>query len=109
MPVVIVLALMPVQFGLWWHAKQAVDTAAEECVDAAQAEGANIVSDGRAGAYFILDRAGNVTNVAVSVTSTPDAVTCTVTGILNFSVVGTFEVRAAATGPIEQFIAGNTR
>ena len=35
MPVLIMLVLIPVQVGLWWHAKQAAETAADEALDAA--------------------------------------------------------------------------
>jgi Flp pilus assembly protein TadG len=36
MPILIALVLVPIQVGLWWHAKQVADGAAREAVDAAQ-------------------------------------------------------------------------
>ena len=54
MPVLILLVLLPVQVGLWWHAKQAAETAAEEALDAAQVTGAT-TTDGQIGAQFMFE------------------------------------------------------
>lgn len=80
MPVLIVLVLLPMQFALWWHGKQAADLAAEEGLDAAQAFGAAIAEDGRGGAYDVLAQAGNLTDVSVQVTATATTVTVEVRG-----------------------------
>lgn len=109
MPVLIVLALMPMQFALWWHAKQAADTAAEECVEAAQVIGADVNTAGVAGARAILGQAGNLTNVVISPSPTADTIVCVVTGDLNYSIIGTYSVSARAEGSIERFIAEDDR
>lgn len=109
MPVLIVLVLLPMQFALWWHGKQAADLAAEQGLDAAQAYGAAIVEDGRRGAHDVLSQAGNLTDVSVQVTSTATTVTVEVRGRLDYSIVGAFTVTSRASGPIERFIPVNER
>ena len=109
MPVLIILVLLPIQFALLWHGKQAADLAAEEAVEAAQVVGADPTIDGAAGAYAILGQAGNLTNVVVTVTITTDSVIVDVTGTLDYSILGTYTVTARAEGPLERFIAEHDR
>ena len=109
MPVLLLLALLPMQFALWWHGKQAAELAAEEGLNAAQAYGAEIIDDGRRGAYGVLSQAGNLTDVSVTITSNATTITVEVRGKLDYSVIGTFTVAARASGPIERFIPANER
>ncbi len=109
MPVLIILVLLPIQFALLWHGKQAADLAAEEAVEAAQVVGADPTIDGTAGAYAILGQAGNLTNVVVTVTTTTDSVIVDVSGTLDYSILGTYTVTARAEGPLERFIAEHDR
>ena len=110
MPVLIVLVLLPMQFALWWHAKQSADTAAEECVEAAQVIGADVAGDGVNGARTILSQAGNLTNVVITPVASADTITCTITGDLNYAIINVgFSVTARAEGPIEEFIAEDDR
>lgn len=109
MPVLILLVLVPVQVGLWWHAKQAAETAAVEAVDAAQVQGAT-AADGQAGAEAILGQAGNLDRAIVNVDRTATVVNVTVTGQLSFSIFpGPWNVTAHAEGPVEQFIPADER
>lgn len=104
MPVLIVLVMLLVQVGLWWHAKQAAEVAAEEAVDAAKFATAT-TADGEAGAAAILSQAGNLRNVTVTVNRGAEAVTVDIQGDLGFSVFpGGWSVRAHAEAPIERFI-----
>jgi Flp pilus assembly protein TadG len=105
MPVLIILVLLPIQFALLWHGKQAADLAAEEAVEAAQVVGADPATDGAAGAYAILGQAGNLIDVVVTVTTTTDSVIVDVSGTLDYSILGTYTVTARAEGPLERFIA----
>jgi Flp pilus assembly protein TadG len=110
MPILIVLVLMPIQFALWWHGKQAADIAAEECVEAAQVLGADVAIDGAGGARAILGQAGNLTNVVITPTATAaDTIECVITGDLDYAVIGHFSVTATAEGPIEHFVAEDDR
>ena len=109
MPVLIMLVLIPVQVGLWWHAKQAAEVAADEALDAAQVAGAT-AADGQIGAQAILGQAGNLEHVVVTVDRTGTDVTVTITGQLGFSIFpGAWSVTAHAEGPIEQFLAADER
>ncbi len=104
MPVLIILVLIPVQVGLWWHAKQAAEIAASEALDAAQVENAT-AADGQAGASAILGQAGNLENVIITVDRSVSAVAVTVSGDLGFSLFpGAWGVTAHAEGEIERFI-----
>jgi len=103
MPVLIMLVLIPVQVGLWWHANQAAETAADEALDAAQVESAT-VADGRAGATAILGQAGNLENVVIDVDRSGTTVSVTVSGQLGFSIFpGPWSVTAHDQGPTERF------
>ncbi len=109
MPVLIVLVLIPVQVGLWWHAKQAAETAAGEALDAAQVESAT-AARGQAGASAILSQAGNLENVTIHVDRSATTVAVTVSGELGFSLFpGAWGVTAHAEGEIERFIAPGER
>jgi Flp pilus assembly protein TadG len=110
MPVLLVLVLLPMQFALWWHAKQAADLAAEEAVEAAQVvEAADVGEQARAGALAVLSEAGNLTDVTVSASTTSSSVIVEVRGTLNYSIIGTFTVTARAEGPLERFVPANQR
>lgn len=111
MPVMLIVIMLVFQVGLFWHAKQAADTAAEEAVDAAQVASAT-EADGYAGANAILSQAGNLRDVQVTVTrdDASGVVTATVTGrapsIIPF---GSWSVAAQARGSIERFVPAGER
>ena len=111
MPSLIIVIMMVFQVGMFWHAKQAADVAAEEAVDAAQVATAT-EADGYSGAATILGQAGNLRNAEVSVTRDEAAgvVTVTITGnapsIIPF---GSWGVAATAQGSIEKFIPADER
>ncbi len=111
MPVLIIVIMMVFQVGLFWHAKQAADVAAEEAVDSAQVATAT-EADGYAGAATILGQAGNLTdaNVIVDRDEAAGIVTVIITGnapsIIPF---GTWGVTAQAQGSIEEFVSAADR
>ena len=111
MPVLIIVIMMVFQVGLFWHAKQAADVAAEEAVDSAQVATAT-EADGYAGAATILGQAGNLSDATVTVYRDEAAgiVTVTITGnapsIIPF---GTWGVTAQAQGSIEEFMSAADR
>ena len=110
MPVLIVLVLLPFHVGLWWYAKDAVDMAAEQCVQAAKLASPDPASAGVDGARSILSQAGNVTNVAIVPSVTTDTATCTVTGEMAYRVVPiSVSVTGRATSALERFIAPGDR
>lgn len=104
MPVVIALVLVPIQLGLWWHAKAVADAAAREAVDAAQVASAS-EADGAAAAHRFLDMAGNIEEPKVVISITAETVTVEVTGRAPRLLPGfDWDVTARAVGPIERFI-----
>ncbi len=111
MPVMLIVVMLVFQVALFWHAKQAADTAAEEAVDSAQVATAT-ESDGYTGANTILAQAGNLRDVQVIVTRdvAGGIVTATVTGrapsIIPF---GSWNVSAQAQGSIERFVPADER
>lgn len=104
MPVLMLLVLMPMQVGLWWHGKQAAEVAAEHAADAAAASAAPPEA-AQQGATAILGQAGNLRNVTLHVSQNGDTVAVDITGELGFSLFpGGWTVRAHAEKPIERFI-----
>ncbi len=104
MPILIALVLVPIQVGLWWHAKQVADGAAREAVDAAQVISAT-EADGERAAHRFLDVAGNIDQPQVTVTIAADLVTVEVTGRAPRLLPGfDWQVTAQAVAPIERFI-----
>ena len=111
MPVMLIVVMLVFQVALFWHAKQAADTAAEEAVDAAQVATATD-ADGYAGADTILSQAGNLRDVQVSITRdlASGVVTATVTGRAPSIIpIGSWRVSAQAQGSIERFIPADER
>ena len=111
MPAVLVLIMLIFQVGLFWHAKQAADVAAEEAVESAQLAAAS-EADGLAGANSILGQAGNLQNVVVIVDRDigTGLVTVTVSGEAPAIVpFGNWRVEAQAQGSIERFIPAGER
>lgn len=111
MPIVLVLIMLIFQVGLFWHAKQSADVAAEEAVEAAQLADAT-EQDGVAGAEAILDQAGNLRDARISVdrNAATGTVTVTVSGAAPAIVpFGSWRVEAQAQGSIERFIPAGER
>ncbi len=111
MPVMIIVVMLVFQVGLFWHAKQAADVAAEEGVDAAQVATAT-EADGHAGANTVLSQAGNLrdTNVQVTRDLATGVVTVTVTGNAPSIVpFGSWTVSSQAHGSIERYIPPGQR
>ncbi|NNE74298.1 MAG: hypothetical protein HKN26_11585 [Acidimicrobiales bacterium] len=104
-PVILVIVLTPVQIGLFYHARQAADLAAERYVDAARAYQATS-ADGVAAANQILNQGGNLADAQIIPGAQgPDTVSVTIRGNLNYSIVpGTWSVEASAEGAVERFI-----
>ena len=108
-PVFFVMVLLPIHFALWWHAKQTIDLAAEEALDAAQIEGSS-EGDGVAAANAVIGQVGNIENPTVSVQIAGDVVTVQITGRSRFRVVpGGWHMSSTAEGRVERFIGAQER
>jgi len=103
-PAVLFWIMLIVQYGLWWHAKQVVNAAAIEAVDAAQVPAGSEAQGDRAARSF-LSQTGNLSQVTVTVERTPAFVTAEVTGNAPQLVPGfAWSVTARSQGPVERFI-----
>ena len=103
-PAVMLWLMLIVQYGLWWHAKQVANAAAAEAVDAAQLpDGTEL--HGRVAAQGFLVQSGNLTDVVITVTRTPQVVSAEVSGEAPQLVPGfDWSVTARSHGPVERFV-----
>jgi Flp pilus assembly protein TadG len=109
MPVVLMLVLLIVQFGLWLHARQVATAAAQEGLVAAQVE-TGTAAAGHARAVAFLAQTGGLRGTSVDasrdVTTARVAVTGTTPAVLPGTALG---VSAVAQGPVERFVADGDR
>ena len=105
MPVVLLLVMLIVQFGLWLHAQHVATAAAQEGLVAAQAEsGTNAQGHSRAEAF--LAQAGGLRETQVGVVRDTQRARVEVVGITPAVVPGLMlEVSVVAEGPVERFVA----
>lgn len=106
-PALILLIMVVIQFGLWYHAQHVVQAAAQEGARAARAEGAT-ANDGleRAMAFVAQVGGDSVNGAEVTSDRSADGVTVRVTGTAPAVVPGLrLGVRAAAASPLEEFTA----
>jgi Flp pilus assembly protein TadG len=107
-PLLGLLLMLVVQFGVWAHAQHIAQAAANEALQVARAYQSSAAA-GTAQGQAILDQTGGsvLTDRSVSVTRTPTTVTVTVTGHAT-SVVPGFSptVRVTVSGPVERVTDG---
>ena len=98
--------MLALQFGLYLHAAQIAEAAAQEAVETAQAHDAAVAA-GRTAARVLLSDLGALQTPAVEVHRTATTVTAEVTGDAQQLVPGLdLTVSAAAQGPVERFVPG---
>jgi len=103
-PVVLLVILLALQFGMYLHAAQIAEAAAQEAVEAAQAERA-VASAGQSAARSLLTQLGALRGPTVRVDRTTTTVTARVTGRAQQVVPGfDLDISAAAEGPVERFV-----
>lgn len=109
MPVVLLLVMLIVQFGLWLHARQVATSAAQEGLVAVQVEfGTHAAGLERATAF--LAAAGGLRDVQIDVVHEPATVRVTVTGTTPAVIPGmNLGIAAHAEGPTERFVSGADR
>lgn len=104
MPVVLLMVMLAVQFGLYLHAAQVVEAAAQEGLEAARGED-DLASEGESGVGSFLDMTGGVTASTVTVERSAAEVRVAVTGSAPQVVPGLdLRVSSVAVGPVERFI-----
>lgn len=105
MPLLLLLVLVSVHIGLWFHARHIVDAASQEGARAARAAGATD-TDGYGRAHQMLADlgSGSVINPTITVARSAGTVTVTVTGQAPPVIPGlAVNVSASSTSPIEEF------
>jgi Flp pilus assembly protein TadG len=104
-PVLLLLIMTVMQFGLWFHAQHVAAAAAEEGARAARAEHGSAAA-GRTTADTFLDQAAPrlVLDRNVTSTRTIDAVTVEIHGVTASLIPGvSLPIKAIATSPVERF------
>ena len=105
MPVVLLLVMLIVQFGLWLHAQHVATAAAQEGLVTAQAETGTSMA-GHARAESFLAQAGGLREVRVAVARDAQQARVEVAGATPAVVPGLkLEVSAVVEGPVERFVA----
>ncbi len=103
-PAVLLLLMLIVQYGLWWHAKQVANAAAAEAVNVVQLPTGSEDAGAEAADDF-LAQSGNLSNVTIVVDRDPTLVTVEVIGDAPQLVPGfDWTVTARSQGPVERFI-----
>jgi Flp pilus assembly protein TadG len=104
-PVLFMLIMVVIQFGLWYHASHVAEAAAQQGTSVARVEDAT-AADGRASAQqFMADAASAlVDNVTVTATRDNNTAQVRVDGTLHSIVPGlTLHVHGEAQSPVERF------
>jgi Flp pilus assembly protein TadG len=109
MPLVLLLVLLIVQFGLWLHARQVATAAAQEGLVAAQVE-TGTAAAGHSRAVAFAAQTGGLRDIGVEVSRDATTARVTVNGTTPAVLPSTgFGVSAVAEGPVERFVAGPDR
>ena len=104
-PATLVIVFGIVQFGIWYHANDIAQAAAQQAVRSASAYGGTQAEGTReAGHVLAEDANGLITHTHVTCNRNPDTATVTVTGnALQVIPFIPLPVKATATSPVESF------
>lgn len=104
MPVVLFVVMLIVQTGLYFHARQVVEAAAQEALESAQGETATAAAGTEAGDTFLAEAEG-VRDALVQVDRDGVEVFVQVTASApNVLPLAVWQVSASVTGEVERFI-----
>jgi len=106
-PVLLLLIMLVIQFGLYYHASHTAEAAAQEGVRAARAESASATDGQRRAEDFMADAAPTlVDDVTVIATRDADVARVDVRGTVHSIVPGlNLTIHAEAQSPVERFRA----
>jgi Flp pilus assembly protein TadG len=104
-PVMLLLVMVVIQAGLWFHGSQLVEAAAQEGVQAGRADGGSAAVAERRAREFIVRLSPSIAGSAeVHATRTPETTRVVVTGRVQQVVPGLrLGVTGAAEAPTERF------
>lgn len=109
LPIMLLLIMLVVQFGLWLHARQVATAAAQEGLAAAQVEFGTAAAGHDTAAAFVA-AAGGLREVDIAAVRETTTARVTITGTTPAVVPGlSLEVAAVAEGPVERFVAETDR
>ncbi len=109
MPVALLAVMLVVQAGLYFHARQVVQAAAQEALEAAQGEGGNAHA-GRLRAQSFLDETGGVRRPIVEVAREVDEVRVRVDAVAPNVLPGAaWKVAGTVQGTAERFLPESQR
>jgi Flp pilus assembly protein TadG len=105
-PVLLLMLMLVVQAGVWWHATHIAQAAATAALDAARAEGGSTADGQAAGATTLRALAGGaLQRPRVEVTRTATRTSVRVSAVAEAVIPGVrWTVQATATGPTEHFV-----
>jgi Flp pilus assembly protein TadG len=107
-PAVLVLLMMALQAGLYWHAHQRADAAATRAAAAAALEGGTATDGYEAATDFLAG--APLDNATITITLDSDRAEADVTGTAPALVPGVvWQVHANAEAPVERFIGETER
>lgn len=106
-PVLLLLVLLVIQFGLYYHAAHTAEAAAQEGVRAARLEGASAADGENRATAFMVDAAPTlVHDVRILATRDTETARIEVRGTVHAIVPGiSLSVHAGAESPVERFRA----
>jgi Flp pilus assembly protein TadG len=108
MPAVLILLMLSVQAGLFWHARQRADAAASRAAAAAAELGGTPAAGQTAADTFLVG--APLDNAAVTVTRGSDHAQATVTGTAPALIPGiVWQVGATAQASLERFVPETDR
>ena len=104
-PVLLLLVLLVIQFGLYYHAAHTAEAAAQEGARAARVEGASAADGEDRARTFMADAAPTlVDDVTITATRDTDTARVEVRGVVHAIVPGlNLTVHADAESPVERF------
>ncbi len=107
MPVLLLLIMCIIQFGLWYHASHVAESAAQEGVRAARVDtGSAAAGQARAEQFVAAAAPTLLVDVAIHTTRNVDTARVEISGTVRSIVPGlNLPVRAEAESPIESFRA----
>ncbi|HET7489297.1 MAG TPA: TadE/TadG family type IV pilus assembly protein [Acidimicrobiales bacterium] len=110
MPVILVWIMLVVQYGLWAHARQVAEAAADQGAGAGALPGADPTAAADAAVRSFLAGAGPLDDLAVAVEPGPDSLTVRVSGQAPRLVPGfAWDVQAVSQAPLEQYVPEERR
>lgn len=104
-PVTLVIVFGIIQFGIWYHANDIAQAAAQQAVRSASAYGGTQADGTREAGHVLAENAnGLIIHTQVACNRNPDTATVTVTGdALQVIPFIPLPVKAAASAPVEAF------